>query len=260
MLNGKEVELDVPVTLFANKLTKKKTPNPSYASIERVKNEFCSIAAVGIEKADRVRVGGAQITMNEYYNQNGILNSYPRVSASFITKITDLAKYHPEASFSAIFAIGSMGYDTDSEGVEIPDRYKIRGILPRYNGEVDVVDFYATSPTVIDAVSSYWQTGDTIKVNGKLNFTMKTEEVVTQVDFGEPQVTRTTRSVSELIITGGSSTPLEGDFAFNTDEIQEALNNRQARLAALKERATQRGNRNTGTTKAPKRGSLDLGF
>ena len=258
MLNGAEVELDIPVYMFANKLTNKGTPNPAYASIERVMNEYKSIAAVGIDAADRVRITGANIRMNEYYGQGDKLNSYPRINASFVTKVTDMSKYNPEATFSAIFAIGSMGYETDKDGVEVADRYKIRGIMPQYGGSVDVIDFFATSPNVIDAVSSYWEQGDTVKINGKLNFTSKTEEKLVEVDFGEPRVERKTISVSELIITGGSQTPLEGDFAFDMDEIQSALEARQARLAELKSKAKAKDTKSAPKA-APKK-AMDLGF
>ena len=258
-LNGEEIELDIPVYMFANKLTNKGTANPAYASIERVMNEYKSIAAVGIDAADRIRITGAQIRMNEYYGQNGNLNSYPRINASFVTKITDLSKYNPEATFSAIFAIGSMGYETDKDGVEIPNRYKIRGIMPQYGGSVDVIDFFATSPNVIDAVSSYWEQGDTVKINGKLNFTSKTEEKMIGVDFGEPRIERKTISVSELIITGGSQTPLEGDFAFDMDEIHNALEDRQARLAELKAKQKAKESKTAPKTTA-KKSMADLGF
>lgn len=258
VLNGKETELDIPVFLFANKLTNKGGPNPAYASIEKVMNEFVSIAAGGIEAADKIRITGASIRMNEYYNQNGVLNSYPRINASFITKITDESKYSPEATFSAIFVVGNMAYETDKDGVQIDNKYKIRGILPQYGGSVDVVDFYATSPSVIDAVSSYWTQGDTVKVNGKLNFTSTVEERTIEVDFGEPRVEKHTISVSELIITGGSQTPLEGDFAYNQDEIQDALNARQAKLAELKEKQK---SKETASKAAPAKKSFnDLGF
>ena len=259
MLNGEKVELDIPVYMFANKLTNKGTANPAYASIERVMNEYKSIAAVGIDAADRIRITGAQIRMNEYYGQNGNLNSYPRINASFVTKITDLSKYNPEATFAAIFAIGSMGYETDKDGVEIPNRYKIRGIMPQYGGSVDVIDFFATSPNVIDAVSSYWEQGDTVKINGKLNFTSKTEEKIVEVDFGEPRIERKTVSVSELIITGGSQTPLEGDFAFDMDEIHNALEDRQARLAELKAKQKAKESKTAPKTTA-KKSMADLGF
>ena len=260
MLNGKEVELDIPVYMFANKLTNKGTPNPAFASIERVMNEYSSIAAVGYENADRVRITNANIRMNEYYGQNGNLNSYPRINASFVTKITDMTKYAPEATFSAIFAIGSMGYETDKDGVEISNRYKIRGVMPQYGGTVDVVDFFATTPNVIDAVSSYWEQGDTVKVNGKLNFTSSVEEKLVEVDFGEPRVEKRTISVSELVITGGSQTPLEGDFAFDWDEIQAALEERQARLAQLKEKSKTKEAKATKPAASNKKSMADLGF
>jgi hypothetical protein len=259
MLNGVNTDLDIPVFMFANKLKNDGNPNPAYASIERVMNEYVSIAAGGMDAADRIRITNGNIRMNEYYGQTGNLNSYPRINASFVTKLTDLTKFSPEATFSVVFVIGSMGYDTDKDGVDIENRFKIRGILPQYGDAVDVVDFYATSPNVISAVSSYWNQGDTVKINGKLNFTSTVEEKMVEVDFGEPRMERRTVSVSELIITGGSQTPLEGDFAYDADEIKSALADRQARLAKAKEESK---NKSKGTAKAApaKKGFSDLGF
>ena len=257
MLNGKEVELDIPVYMFSNKLKNDGNPNPAYASIERVMNEYVSIAAAGIDGADRIRITGANIRMNEYYGQGDKLNSYPRINASFITKVTDMTKYNPEASFSAVFMIAAMGYETDKDGVQIDNKFKIRGILPQYGGKVDVVDFYATTPSVISAVSSYWSEKDTVKVNGKLNFTSAVEEKMVEVDFGEPRMERRTVSVSELIITGGTQTPLDGDFAFDEDEINEALKARQASLAELKEKAKSKEPKKAAPAK---KGFSDLGF
>ena len=257
VLNGANVDLDIPVYMFSNKLKNDGNPNPAYASIERVMNEYVSIAAGGIDAADRVRITNANIRMNEYYGQGGQLNSYPRINASFVTKVTDLTKFSPEATFSAVFVVAAMGYETDKDGIENPNRFKIRGILPQYGDKVDVVDFFATSPNVINAVSSYWTEKDTVKVNGKLNFTSVIEEKMVEVDFGEPRLEKRTVSVSELIITGGSQTPLDGDFAYGEDEISAALKERQARLAELKEKAK---TKETKTAPAKKGGFSDLGF
>lgn len=260
-LNGESVELDIPVYMFSNKLKNDGGPNPAYASIERVMNEYVSIAAAGMEAADRVRITNANIRMNEYYGQTGNLNSYPRINASFVTKVTDLTKYAPEATFSTVFVIAAMGYETDKDGVENPNRFKIRGVLPQYGGKVDVVDFLATTPSVIDAVSSYWEQGDTVKVNGKLNFTSIVEEKMVEVDFGEPRKERRTVSVSELIITGGTQTPLEGDFAYDEDEIGAALKERQVYLAEQKEKAKSKDGAAKKSAAAPaKKGFSDLGF
>ena len=257
MINGQEVDLEIPVYMFSNKLTNAGGPNPAYESINRVMTEYTSIAAGGIEAADRVRITNGNIRMNEYYNQNGSLNSYPRINASFVTKITDLTKFNPEASFSAVFVIAAMGPETDRDGVALENRFKIRGILPQYGGKVDVVDFYATNPNVIDAVSTYWSEKDTVKINGKLNFTSTVEEKMVEVDFGEPRMERRTVSVSELIITGGTQTPLDGEFAYDEDEIATALQERQAYLATLKEKAK---SKDAAPKATPAKKGFDLGF
>ena len=257
MINGQEVELEIPVYMFSNKLKNDGNPNPAYDSINRVMTEYTSIAAGGIEAADRIRITNANIRMNEYYGQTGSLNSYPRINASFVTKVTDLSKFNPEASFSAVFVIAAMGYETDKEGVQIENRFKIRGILPQYGGKVDVVDFYATNPNVIDAVSSYWSEKDTVKINGKLNFTSVVEEKMVEVDFGEPRMERRTVSVSELIITGGTQTPLDGDFAYDENDIAAALQERQAYLAELKTKAKAK---ESAPKAAPVKKGFDLGF
>ena len=69
---------------------------------------------------------------------------------------------------------------------------------------------------------------------------------------------RRTISVSELIITGGTQTPLEGEFAYDSDEISEALKSRQARLAEMKESKAAVANKQA----APKKtgAGFDLGF
>lgn len=256
-INGVMTDLDIPVYMFSNKLKNDGNPNPAYDSINRVMTEYTSIAAAGIDAADRIRITNANIRMNEYYGQTGTLNSYPRINASFVTKVTDLAKFNPEASFSAVFVIAAMGPETDKDGVAIENRFKIRGILPQYGGKVDVVDFFATNPNVIDAVSSYWSEKDTVKVNGKLNFTSTVEEKLVEVDFGEPRMERRTVSVSELIITGGTQTPLDGEFAYDEDEIASALKERQAYLAELKNKAK---SKESTPKAAPAKKGFDLGF
>ena len=254
-INNEDTVLEIPVHMFATEFTNAGASNPAFESIERVMNEYVSIAATDENQADRVRITRAQIAMNEYYGQNGNLVSFPRISASFVTKIKkDECK--PDASFTAVFMVGNKGYETDKEGVET-NRYKITGMLPQYGGKVDVVPFYAINPGVIDAVSNYWNEGDTVKATGKLNFSSRVETYEVKVDFGEATEGQRTISVSELVITGGSSTPLEGDFAIDYNDVKAALEDRKERLAALKEKG-QNKPKATPTQSASK--FSDLGF
>jgi hypothetical protein len=257
-INGVETELEIPVHMFSTQYTNAGAANPAFESIERVMNEFVSIAASDIDHADRVRITRGQITMNEYYGQNGNLVSFPRISASFVTKIKkDECK--PTAEFTAIFMVGQKGYETDKDGVET-DRYKIVGMIPQYGGKVDVVPFYAINPGVIDAVSNYWNEGETVKATGKLNFTSKTETYEVKVDFGEASEGVRTISISDLVITGGSSTPLEGDFALNEEDVNAALAERKTRLAALKEKAANKGTSGKAPDASTGSKFKDLGF
>ena len=85
-VNKVPTALEVPVYMFSSKYTKKGTVNPSYTSIEKVMNEFVSIAAAGSEaQADRVRITNADIRMNVFPGRDGIV-SEPRIHASFVSK------------------------------------------------------------------------------------------------------------------------------------------------------------------------------
>ena len=82
-----EKTLEISVHMFASEYTNKGAKNPAYESIERVMNEYTSIAAAGgVDGADRVRITNGKLTMNEYYSQDGRLVSFPRVTASFVSK------------------------------------------------------------------------------------------------------------------------------------------------------------------------------
>lgn len=257
-VNGSETTLEIPVHMFAAQLTNAGAPNPAYESIARIKEEYVSIAASDIDHADRVRITKGAIQMNEYYGQDGRLISFPRVTASFVSKIKR-EECKPKAEFNVTFMVGKAGFELDKDGVET-NKYKITGMVPQYGGKVDVIPFFAYNEGVIDAVSNYWNEGDTVKATGKLNFTSETKEVETKVDFGEPTIETRTYSISELVITGGSSTPLDGEFAIDYEDVKVALEARKARLAESKEKASAKGTSGKAPAPAASKKFADLGF
>lgn len=257
-VNGEDNTLIIPVYMFAPKLTNAGKPNPAYESIEKVMKEYTSIASgAGMDGADKVRITNATIRMNEYYNQQEQLVSFPRINASFVNKAT--GEFRPEASWSLEFAVSSIEYVTDEDGVEVePKKLRIKAIIPQYGGKVDTMEFYATNPKVIDAITSYWENGKTYSAKGRLNFTTTTQEVIEECDFGEPDVKIRTINVSELIVTKGTQAPLEEDMAFAPAELAAALKEHKAYLESLK------GKAKTKATPAPSGTSaneaFDLGF
>lgn len=259
-ISGEEKELAIPVHMFASKLTNKGTPNPAYESIKKIADEYTSIAASenGEEGADRIRITGASIRMNEYYSADGRLISFPRVNASFVNRISK-SECKPEATFTAEFVVANKDEELDRNG-EPTGRYRIDAIIPQYGGRVDVVPMFAQSKGVIDAVSTYWEVGNTVKANGRLDFSATTETTLEEVDFGEPIEKTRTINRSDLIITGGSQEPLEGEFAFDNAEIQNALADRKLRLEKQKDRDMSRAATRQAPAQTTKNGFTDLGF
>lgn len=259
-INGEQKDFIIPVYMFANKYTNAGKPNPAYTSIETVMKEYVSIAACGSEAtADKIRITNGDIRMNEYYNAQGNLVSFPRVNASFVNKAT--GEFRPEASWSLEFAVSSMDFVTDADGVEVePRKLRIKILVPQYGGRLDTMELYATNPRVIDAISSYWETQKTYSAKGRLNFTSVTTQVIEEMDFGEPEVHVRTTTVSELIVTKGTQSPLEDDMAFAPADLAEALKEHKAELESKKEKT----NNKTKNTPAPAGASanedFDLGF
>lgn len=253
VINNEEKELLIPVHMFSSKLTNDGRPNPAYISIEKVMNEFKSIGATGSEtEADAVRITSGAIEMNEYWGRDGRLISFPRIKASFVNKIRK-EDCHPEASFSAVFVVAGKDDEMNRNG-EPTGRLCVKTIIPGYRGKVDLVPMFVVNPKAIEAISGYWNIGDTMRAVGKLDFSSTTETIKEEVDFGEPIEKTRTISISDLIITGGSNTPLDGEMAYDYDEIKTACDERLARLEALKEKASE-------PKKAPAQGDFkNLGF
>lgn len=258
-VDSPEGQLEIPVHLYSNKLTNKGTPNPAYVSIEKVMKEYVSIAATDESHADRVRLTG-KLKMNEYADQNGRITSYPRITTSFVNRIKK-EEAKPKATFSVEFMIGQMGFELDKDGVET-DVYVIKGIVPQWGDTVDVIPFHVSNDNVRTAIASFWQQDDCVQAEGRLNFSSTTETKIIQPDFGEAREETRTINLSELLITGGCSTPLEGDMAWPIEEITSALADRKARLDA----AIEKGKNRASQKKAPAQNAsattkgLDLGF
>ena len=247
--------------MFATKFTNAGKPNPAYESIEKVMTEYVSIASgvgeAGEAGADKIRITNGNIRMNEYYNQQGQLVSFPRVNASFVTKAT--GEFRPEASWSLEFAVSSMDFVTDADGVEVePKKLRIKVIVPQYGGKIDTMEFYATNPRVIDAITSYWENQKTYSAKGRLNFTSTTREIIEECDFGEPDVRIQTVSVSELIVTKGTQSAMEDDMEFKPADLAAALKEHKAYLETLKDKTSQKPHSTPAPTSSNQ--EFDLGF
>lgn len=261
VINGEQVVNEIPVYMFANKKKNNGEPNPAYSSIEKIKTTYVSIAAAaGTDvEPDRVRITNGTIKMNEYYPTPDKLVSFPRINASFVNRVKK-EDCKPEASFQITFVVGQADYEIVND--EQTGRYLVQAIVPQYGGKVDIVPLVGASKGVVNAISTYWSEGDTVKASGRLNFSSTTETIVIEQDFGEPIEKVRTINVSELLITGGSQTPLDGDFAYDAADIRQGLAERKVRLEAQKEKDASRAKTRQAPAPAEttSKASFDLGF
>lgn len=253
VINGAETELEIPVRVFANQLKNDNTPNPAFDSIKKI-GEMISLAACGgdVSKADCIRFENASIQMNEFYNRDEKLVSYPTIRGTFSRKV-DAGKCIPTATFSNVIVVGGLKEETDRNG-DLTGRLIVKGILPQWGEKVDVVDYIVASEAAKNHIQTYWQKGDTVRVAGIVNFTSTVETEIVEMGFGEPEVKHRTRSVSELLITKGSQGALDAEFAYDAEVISAALTKRQAYLNELKT------NSNKKAEVATKSSTIDLGF
>ena len=253
-IGEREVISDVPVYMFATKLTRKGTMNPAYENIKNIKDNYTSIAASDEEHADRVRITNGDIRMNEYYGRNGNLVSFPRINASFIQRVKETEEFNPKAEFTCTAVVLKQDYELDREQNET-GRYLLQTAVVQYGDKLDVVPFIVENKKAINYISSNWESGNTVRMTGRLNFSYRVVRDVKENAFGDPVIDERTISTSELIITGGSE-PIEGEGSYDAAEIKNGLAARMASLEEMKNKA------NTKKAPAPSNSfsNNDLGF
>lgn len=232
-INGTMTTMEVPVSAFASRYTNAGAENPAYNSLKDVMENYKYIAACGnIDDADRVRITNGSLQENVFYAKNGDLVNTSRISASFINKIAK-NECKPEATFTATIVVGNKSDELDRDGTPT-NRLNVNGVIIQYGERADLIKFIVAKPDAKNHIEQYWNDGDTVRVQGKVNFSSKTEYIEEEVGFGEPIKTAKTTSVHELLIESGSAGCLEGDAAYDIKDIQSALAARKVRIEETK--------------------------
>ncbi len=226
---GKEETSEVPVSFMASPFTSKNTPNPAFASIQELK-KMKTVQNVGFDEADRIRITGGSIRENAFVARSGLLVDGMVINGSFVSAVSgvkDTASFHIE-----IF-IMDMHPEVDRND-EPTGRLIIKGGIIQYGGKLDVVQFIVEAPDTIDYIERNWDINDTLLVKGFIRMTsVETPVVASDSSWGEDIPETTTRTVRELIITKGSNTGYDEEFAYNPAEVKKLFNVRKARIEQL---------------------------
>jgi len=229
----------VPVNFFAFEQKKDGGPNRNYKNMDNVIANYKSVAKVGANEADIVSITGAKLEANEFYNNGGNLISTFRIRSNFVNRVNK--NMEPKADFIVELYIQSIVEEVIKD--EPTGRYIVNGIVPGYQGRINVLKFFVVEDKAIKYINSNYSVGDTVKVSGKLENEVIEVTRTEEMEFGEDVVDTYTRIKRELIITGGTE-PYEEADKFSPDLIKQAMVEREVDLKNKLEQATQKASPN----------------
>lgn len=222
------------VDVFANELKKDGGENSTFKGLNTVMNEYKSIAKVGKEEADKVRITGAKITVNDYYNGADVLKSDVKVNTNFINRLKAGEEFNPRAEFAIETFIHKMNDEVDSNG-DVTGNKIISGLVPVYDGKIVPMDFIIKDQEIIQGIESLYEPGQTVKLYGDVNIAISTTKTLVPVAIGKPKEVIKTLTTRELIVTGGSEPYLEDNpNVFAVETVKNAMAAREEMLAELK--------------------------
>jgi hypothetical protein len=214
-----------------NEKTNAGAENRTYTGIETVMNEYKSIAEVGEEEADKVRVSG---DLNIFTGQNGTSVGY---RGNFFNRLKNPDEYEPKAEFSVETFISSIVPEVNTDGDET-GRVIVNGWVPTYNG-IEPVKLVAEGD-VAAAVDSTFEPGQTVEFYGDVVNSRVEKITEIPVAIGKPRRKVETSFKNELVITGASEAYEEGvsvEKPYEADVIKAAIQERQNRLEEAKAKA-----------------------
>ena len=237
-----------------NEKTKAGADNKTFAGIKTVMEEYKSIAEVGEEEADKVKVNG---DLNIYTGQNGTIVGY---KSNFFNRLKNPDEFEPKAEFAVEVFVSSIAPEVNTEGEET-GRVVVNGWTATYAG-VEPVKLVAEGD-IASAVDSTFEPGQTVEFYGEVINSRVEKVTEIPVAIGKPRRKVEISYKNELLITGASEAYEEGvtpEKPYEAEVIKAAIQERQNRLEEAKAKA-QSGQKTTGTTKpSGKASGRTLGF
>lgn len=175
--------------------TKENEINKTFAGLMTVFNEYKSIADVGDDEADIVRVTG-QINPYRSRNNGNEIISY---NGKFFTRIKKNQEVEPKAEFEVELFIKSLV--PEMKDGEETGRYKIIGWMPTYNG-IEPMELIVPEE-LASAVEDNYEPKQTAKFYGNIVQNVTYTTIEKPMAFGVRKETKS-NFVNELVVTGGT--------------------------------------------------------
>lgn len=243
------------VEVFSFMLKKDGSENGIAKGLVTIMNDYKTVQEVGEELADKVRVTSGELRKNEYFGQDGTLKSYVQFSTNFVNRLKATDDYEPKATFEVELYVQAIVPEVRDD--EETGRLVIKGLVPLYGGKVIPQQFVVADKKAVQYIEQNYEVGSTVKLKGYIINSVQTTTVVEEMGFGEDIERTITKTVRELLVTGGTPPYDEESKVFSTEVIKEALVERETFLDELKAKTEQKGSTSGGSTNTT--GGFDVG-
>lgn len=236
-INGIMRECEIPVEMYANKITKEGKESSLYHIIEKYEESLVSLAGAPSdhpEMASKVTVKGATVSENVWWDssKNRAVSTI-RINSNFINPYRGSATdFEPKATFELVGVITQKIAETKND--EPTGRMKVMLATVGYNGKVDVIELIAESEGAVNFIDSNYENGDTVQLTGCVNISHKKEVYYEKQGFGPDLKKERTVACREFIITGGSPAGFDEDSSYDHNDIKAGLAERQNRVEESK--------------------------
>ena len=244
-IGGKMVENEIPVKFFSMEMKSDGSAvSKIYTSILEMRDKYTSLAALSDDeknKASKVVITSGQLKENIWVDpSDGQVRTGFEIDSNFMNAPRQGAEFEPGAKFELSGVIMDTTRETDANQEET-GKLKVKVAVVGWTGRdgvtrVDVIDLIAASDSAVNFIESNWEKGDTININGKINFNQSTKVWYEEQGFGEPIKRTKTQTRKELIILGGSPSGLEEEYSYDANDIKAGLAARAAKVEEQKEK------------------------
>lgn len=232
-IGGKNNEFEI--SLFANKLTKDGKPSQLYTSYSKLPELLNK----------KVEISG-DIRENRYFSSNlNQIISTQQLNGRWVRGVADSSA--DEATYELGGFIVKSLVERQNKAGEVY-RYDLTIAQSNYAGNGLSMYTLHVDPSRRDILAGVegYNVGDTVRLNGSLNFTVETVTAASNNDggFGEP-VTRTYTNRQRSFFIEGGSAPIQDDTAYDNVTIKTLIDAYKANDVVL----TAKGS--TSTSAAP---------
>ena len=227
---------------YVVEMTKNGKKNVTFGVLKSIIDGAKAWITDGKDAALKVRVNTA-LALNDFYTRDDELVSVKRNEGGFVNVIKDLAPEEERSTFKTDMVITSVvRVEADEEQGIDKDFLRIRGAIFNFRNDLLPVEFTCRNEKAFGYFEGLDVSGANpvfTEVRGNIVNNVIKQAIEEESAFGTTSVKTVTRSVKEWVITWARPTEYDfgADDVLTTDELKEAMQNREVYLADIKKRA-----------------------